>query len=488
MRRARSKLRVAYRRERGGTIPYRPPDDLRALATSSVPDDKADRSLYLSVAMKFAEEKIHAAKTLRTEDAALFGASARTLKGYAMQRRDSLSKRHRMLLWVVRARARFIAHWYDPHRDPSVGTTAALADLLDAGLVAFDKPMLAYTQSELWRALLVLVAGLNDLRSPAPLADYVDWLTMCCGKFFLFAARDGAAFDHPLFRRETTDGNRCANEDFFRETERLVYGVERRLHVAFSFPRRAPARPTSEGAMRAFRRWLDPCLGGARLDFVEGEFRSQMFEWRVLVGEKERYVEEEAFGEASGYNVVAKWRPECVDECTEYLDRPEAAKTTLDRVLLAPSPSRVDPVCDGLCAIAVSYMFDAVLTTGRRFRDAFVKRRDELRPPALPCGPFPLIVQSFNGFDVWHAGELRVCDSFAHAFVEWVRLACEDERVRGLLPDEPRTVNLLAAYEMLFPEEVGTATALRRELDPLSVVGRYPAALPAHYGDDTDAF
>ena len=483
MRQNRKRLKIGYR-EPEGLTDYRL--NREKLDEESVPNLKHRRSEYLHAVNVLIEETVENNGGKNSNFAKIDRIYDR-LHLYAMTNRQSLSQEHRELLWIVRVRSSVITH--RKSRVKRHGDLDTLESLINRGLIASTKNVHDYSLRELWRALMLLISKFNRLRYSDDIKYYVECLLECCGKFFFITAHNSnGVLNHPLFI-EKNEGDQlyCINDAFITESERVFYGLQRRIFVHSSFTRIVRPPLDAECSINAVYKWMRKCIDGPFLEYVEKDLRAELYEWHLYVGERERYIHEEPFGDPKAYNIVAKWRPDHTDQCIDQLNETGSVRKVLDRMLEPPGDNAiVDIDLEGLCIIIANYLFDSIFVSGKRLRQRSIVTCDQLTPPAMPVHPdrsrFPWIVQSFNEYGVYYDGTLRLFDNFARCFAEWVKIACEDEQIKGVFPGEPQFVNLLFLYKKIFPKKQQSLSDIMKKLKVYdNANNNFGIELPSHY-------
>lgn len=547
----RKRVRVTYNGA-SSCASYQPKKSFRFLAREPIPIAKHDRSQLLHLANVMLEELLTSSpEALRDLSKAATPEQARQLKQFSdrladhvLRQHSLLSRRHRMLAWVVRLRAGLVVRKCLGEWPKDYGSLGRLGHVQTLELLVSDRPVPAYTLAEFWRSLKLLVERLDTIKHHEQIEYYVHCLEMCCAKFTLVRSDNRSLFDYnPFCAFDSTEKLYSVNEAFFEETERLFHG----LHERFDTYRKLswhtlPRHAAPAAAVRHLHAKLSSKSQGPFVEFIERDLSQQIYEWHVLIGERERYEREETFGDPTGRNIIAKWRPDQVDRCVEMLARSKVVQAILDRLIASdhdhnrlgavpvpptsPPPPRhdgggggdgdsdddanmyadidldmdadedadtstgtdadADVDLNGLVLIVLNYIFDEILTVRtRRFAQRFVLRAQALHSPTFHDDHhLPLIVQVYNEYAVYFDGRARYRGDFAACFIEWVRVVCEESTWKGRLPNEPPTVNLLFLYEGLFRDRDATIARLAGQLTELAL-GHAPPELPlpAHYTD-----
>ncbi len=508
----RKRVRVAYSGPPAYEI-YHPKKSFRFLSTEAIPVVKHHRSQLLHLANVLLEELLQSpetqtglSKVATPEEARQLKQFSERLADFVLLQRSSLSRRHRMLIWVVRLRAGLIARKGLGEWPRDYGSLARLSYIKTLNLLVSDGLVPNYSLAVFWRSLKLLVERLDTIKHHQQITYYVQCLEMCCAKFALVRDENRLPlFDYSLFCTFDSEAKMYSvNEAFFEETERLFHGLHERLHT---YQRLSWHAIRSNVATATAVKYLHASLSlksqGPFIEFIERDLSRQIYDWHVLIGERERYEHEETFGDPTGRNIIAKWRPDQVDRCVETLAKPKIIQSILGRLdrekqqLLErlhrdnnnndqPDPEKYSDIeLNGLVPIVLNYVFDEILTSRvKRFAQRFVLSAQRLHAPSFRDNDhFPLIIQVYNEYAVYFDGHMVCRGDFAACFVEWVRVACEESTWKGRLPDEPATVNLLFLYEGFFPESNDIIERLSQELSKMALGHEPPhIPLPMHYG------
>lgn len=418
------------------------------------------------------------------------------LLDYTMISREFLSKNHKMLLWTIRCRLNLIIHYHSAVQ-VDYGEYSTLIYLKEKyELIISKKNVYSYSLGELWRALLILISKINCIYYHGSLKYYIDCLFLCCGKFFFISNNDIHLFDNLLYC-DKNNGICSINKPFIEETERIFYGIQKRIYAYSMFSLSSmeiTSLPLNSIKLNIFYEWLLNFADSAFLEFIEKDLKNQIYEWHLYIGEKERYMKEEKFGDPTGYNIIAKLRSEFIDKCIDELKQSNVVKKMLKRiqsssieedVVEEEEQSKIDIDLQGLCIIIIDYIMDSILPPEKRFSERFIFKRDQLVTPLYYHqinSDFPLIVQSFNEFGIYYKNKLYQYETFPICFIYWVKFACEDTKINGGFPQEDKSINLIFLYEKFFPEKNTTLQNIKQNLG-ISEANFFPV-LPFHYVTD----
>jgi len=76
--------------------------------------------------------------------------------------------------------------------------------------------------------------------------------------------------------------------------------------------------------------------------------------------------------------------------------------------------------------------------------------------------PHPLILKTMASFCVLYRERMHLCEDFAEAFIIWVSVMCEDERIGSETSTE---YSLFKLYETLFPDRAVHIKNLKTAVD-----------------------
>lgn len=481
---------------------YRPQKNFSFLARTEVPFVKEHRSLYLHTANVLLEELITSfgeqhvppnIDVILRDVEKLF----ENLTKHVAKSRIVMSRKHKMLLWIVRVRANLVVKKNSVEWPENYGSLDDLAYLESMEILISDKPVSQYSLKEFWRSLKILVEKIRIMKYHDNIRYYVECLQLCCGKFMVIASKSVSLFNYPLFcfKNEET-GEYRINEAFIEETERMFHGLHTMLDVCMDvhwseIPRFVP----DKNALTEFHAIVENKAKDPFLEFIERDLRKNIYDWHVLIGERERYIQEEKFGDPSGYNVIAKWRQDHIDYCVDELKKSGIVVSMLNQSMDPPfgfdTVKCVNPDTDGLCIIVLNYIFDSIFTmTNRRFQTRYIREAHELlHEDFYDMDKFPLMVHVFHEYAVYFNGSLGARSSFPGCFIEWVRVACEESKWKGAIPGEPTTTNLVFLYERFFPARTRVLQSLEDHFRRINFAeDESDITLPGHYDEDTVMF
>ena len=521
---------LTIRRKKLKQIQYKKPDNIinpkietsfEFLVNTDIPKIKYQRSEYLHTAMVLLEDflyemslssndknKANMIKNKQERLIPLIGKLGEKLFNYSMSNRNSLKLKHRVLLFCVRTRLDLIYHNFTMYstNDQKFGNYQTFKVMNKIGIFESDKCIIDYDLNTLWSTITRLISKFNTLYYHSELSYLVKCLYLCSCKFITIISDNLSLFNNILFRRKLPDSNNyCVNEQFIEETERVFFGLQFRLSIHESFKTISLVERLNVESKITLRKWLCEKIldNSSYMEFIEKDLGKLIYDWRVLIGEDERYKKEERFGEAKGYNIIAKYRAIEIDKTIEMLNSNDVIEKIMNRLL--PTQMEIDKAnnkktvileeghnhyvdvdCSGVAIIVATYKFDGILQSDSRFSDQFVIFRNQLSFPIsdkLMRSKFPVIIQTFNEFNVLYKERLYVCPDFASCFAMWVKIVCEDPDIDGMLSGE--NANLLDIYELLFPNSIEKIEYLKDKFKILPPM-KPGLLLPNHYKKSID--
>ncbi len=487
------RIRISYNEPEELKL-YRPLNTWTFFANNPIPFVIEHRSLHLHSLNVKVEDLISSFenKSVIPETVLIqFEKISAHLFQHVIKCRNSMPRKHKMLLWVIRSRIDLIKHSYSLHKSKDYGNIESLAYFEKLGLLISAKIVQDYTLKELWRSIRLLMEKFNVLKYHDSIRYYVDCLYLCCGKFFILTKTSKRIFDYSLFceiNQET--GKYQINDEFIEETERVFYHFHMKLWATECFSWKSVPKlclKNNHLKLQTLHTWFGGKIKQPFLEFIERDLRKEIFKWHLLIGENERFIKEEKFGDPTPYNIIAKWRPEHIDYCLEKLNGKEVVSSIVQN-LIERGEEKVSEIVDldldKLCIIIINYLFDSIFTVNnQRFEERFIiEANDIVTKKFFNIDDFPLIVCIFNEYSVYYKDTLHGRSDFVNCFIEWVRIVAEDSKWKSTLPQEPADINLFFLYEMLFPEKTliisKISTAIRQltfQQDESDII------LPDHY-------
>ena len=154
----------------------------------------------------------------------------------------------------------------------------------------------------------------------------------------------------------------------------------------------------------------------------------------------------------------------------------------------------VDLERDELCIIILDYCFDSLFfNNDNRFSEKYILTMDQFSENStrmhLNLGDkFPIIVQYFNEYGIYYSDKCILCPDFVTCFIEWIRIACEDENINGIFAGEATTTNLLFLYEKFFQNNREHLNYLKKKLNVNLSMQEFGIFLPKQYNEKTISF
>lgn len=421
-----------------------PSPDIQSLTQYSIPVEiKHFRSLFVHYCMVWLEE------TLMRDQCALFQHQIDTLRvkldRFIEYHRQRLSVRHRRNIWILRSRLTYVMFSLS---DQNVGDFSTFKDLLRYRvLVSKNNPITGYSLALLWRSLMLLIARMNWIPFSRTLVDYVRALMLSCASFFMHpSANLSGRMNEPMFVRPSEDpiGGKPAyeiNDIFIMETERIFYGIEKKLRFPLSVPRMSDGDVCDSRLVNNFKSWLNEFCETVYLEFIEDEFRTKIYNHHVYIAEYERYVCEEKYAaDPTAYNIISKLRPEKIDVLSNWMDNAslDAIRTAIKNHSRFDDPGRIDLDYQLVCLTALGYWMltksNSISVWNYIYSEPF-HNPNELWPPMLKRNyKVPVMVQVFNDYSVFYRKRCIHFDSIEACIIHWIRFICEDPKHMGIIP------------------------------------------------------
>ena len=419
----------------------------------------------------------------------------------------ALSRDHRLLLWQIWARMQFSLQRRDAqlrraHRLPLVSD-------FDLAVAKRNVAVRQFTVKQLWRAVFMLLLVWNSLKYSEDVSTYVGALATQCGRYFWITLPSVRIFNHPScvemvplpedasvagprVRGNDVDNNtnntgnandnnnttttsrrrggarparaapsrapRCwrVNTYFKVEMERMFFGMLQQLDQHATLISTAVtvhiAQPPS--SYQAIADWLGSALEkDAVRELVDILFEKEIYARRALVGEIERFAEDDQHAKADAQNAISRWRPQVIDETSDLLaddgladkllaliparDRRRASAESAESAVSSSSSNRrlgdrpdaaeaeAESDADELAIITAGYMLDEAFANQQiSFSTWFVCHHV---PVPRSKHRYPVLVKACNAWHVSHEGSVWLCDDATTAIDCWIRRLCATE-------------------------------------------------------------
>jgi hypothetical protein len=259
---------------------------------------------------------------------------------YHIRNRSSLSQDHRDIIWAVQCRlsvmtfkGKTVFGAFDPESDlatkyPLLITTLSISE---------------YRLSHLWRAIQVILSKINNIRYGKEVHEYIQLLEACCGRFLFMNEPKKKFIDYHIFTKHhaTTTKTFTINSAFITDTEKIFYGIYESYLPSvclLKYPviEYKSSMETTEDKERGIvitksslflenedvahmLTWLNLVSSGTLREFVEKDLLNGVCSGNLYIGEKERFEDQEKFPNPAPYNVICKYRPECIDELVKWI-------------------------------------------------------------------------------------------------------------------------------------------------------------------------
>lgn len=377
------------------------------------------------------------------------------IKIYVLINRPKMSVDHKILYWIVRSRLTLLLAKISGRWNLLMGKIGGFKEIEALSLLISAKPIYEYTLGTFWRTLKLLLSKINSLRWSNELEHFVACLRLCCAKFLIVQESSDVVkyLDFKLFIEEK-DGFRKITLNFIKETERIFFGIEKRLHtyhLTSGFKRINVA--CNLGQVQILHAWLHSLISGAvYVDSIKKEFSKRVFHLDLLIGEKERYIEEEKFGEVTVQNIMAQWRVDRIDYLRSVAQR-DSIEKLLKKVLKTNATPVVNIQLNELLRIMIDYKLDSLFAISRIFSSQYTVQRKLIKWRLTQNkAETPLIFREFNDYSVFFRDCVYKCRTYADCFITWIKLLCESTTFKGVFPNQNPDVNVVELYKALFPQ------------------------------------
>lgn len=510
------------------TRDYRPVPSLVWYRQQKVPKVPHHRSMYLHVLQVLIENEYdndndNPPDIRDPAKRATWSEVQTTIFRFWLDRRggvDALSRDHRLLMWQIWARMQFALQ----RRDSQLRRAHRLPLVRDFDLAVAERtvPVRQYNVKQLWRAIFMLLLVWNSLKYSEDVSTYVAALATQCGRYFWIALPNASVFNHPSCvdrvsavegagvagaradsGGDDVDDNNvgsssrrgrlrvaavaaatamasrcfCVSTYFKTETERMFFGMLQQLDqhatlISTAVTVHIAPAPTSH---QAIANWLGEAMEkDAVRELVDIVFEKEIYARRALVGEIERFAEDDPHAKADAQNAIAKWRPQVIDETSEML----ADDGLADR-LLARIPSRDHGYVQDAESAAPSGPGDrpdaseaeaesdadelAIISAGYLLDEAFVNQQISFStwfvchhvPVPRSKHVYPVLVKACNAWHVSHEGSVWLCNDATTALDCWVRRMCAtDTAFEDIKHVAPRRAPFYEAYRGITGGEV----------------------------------
>lgn len=454
----RRKIHISYRKEEI-------PDDLEIdydwgpLSSIPVPQIEHLRSNYLHrlnvLSEQLIDESFFKKRDISGINIEYLNKINQSIFDFVFENRLKLSPEHKILYWIVRVRLNLLITKMSGQWNDFMGNIDKIKGIEALNLMISDRPIYRYTLSQFWRTLKLLLSKFNSLRWSNELEYYISCLKLCCGKFFIIQEPVNVIkyLDFRLFF-EVNDGERRITLNFIKETERIFFGFEKRLRIYHLTSRyKSVAVNYDPAQMQIVHNWLEPLISNVYLDPLKKAFSKIVFHLDVLIGEKERYIEEEKFGEPTVQNIIAKWRVDHIDQLRSMAQRDSIIELLKKIVKTKRTPPLVNIQLNEMLRIMIDYKLDSLFAVNRLFSSQYAVPRKAIKWRVNKNETeAPLIFREFNDYSVFFQDTIYKCRTYADCFVTWVKLLCENTKCKGIFPNQRPEVNLVDLYKSLFPE------------------------------------
>ena len=280
-------------------------------------------------------------------------------------------------------------------------------------------------------------------------------------------------------------------------------------------------RPDMENAKANLETIVTAELKGNFRDNIQGEFRSHVWNYCVQPGEKELFSEYRPLDNQKAQSVISRGRPDDGKNINRRFysraiglvwsdftkksggDNDDDNNANDDQILIDYT-LKTDPTYAVLVRLTLGFHLDSQSSGGRfvlytidchESNQPFLFSKERFGAERLCLAEFytnfittgtlkwryniqrriglrgskeeqfyqhPLILKTMASFCVLYKERMHLCEDFAEAFIIWVSIMCEDERIGSETSTE---YSLFKLYETLFPERSGHIKNLKAAVD-----------------------
>lgn len=394
------------------------------------------------------------------------------------------------IFWPCDTKSQFLYNWCATH------------ELMPPNLNDVDDSVAQCTLNTLWMCIRTLLCAWNELPYCAQLIAYYYRLLERAADLSMYSG-DSLTFNHPQFFKQIDLGERCINEKYLTEFERSCFAIESRLHrcTYAKWPgpkvlrqrtyRRefSPSALLGADALKRFNDFIWKQLGlGMFVQSVQRDFRVCVFDDLVLPGEMERFEKRHPNEDRKPMSCIAKMRRSDFDRYQKLFNDPEVTdvwkylieKEKYTHPAYALIASRVlqvyfDARLDGaqfdsyyltIDRLPVEHLRESVSSALRDYgadmracltrgtarhalggtfvRSGLAHTRDShyAHPLIVRFIGVPAVLKGEEGAIIEQVGAPGR-NTFATAFLTWLREFCGDERIAGTLSNGASLVPLL---------------------------------------------
>ena len=481
---------------------------LQYFADRRVPKLKSERSFHFHELNVLLENQLASPEDLTKEQTKWIQAASSNLYKYCMQYRNKhkLNTEHRSLLWVVRARLFYLGYPYK-HGRKYKEFDFDRDYLMKVGLSIRPDHPAEYSLKDYLRVLDLLRSKFNQLRYNESLSLYTNTLIHCAGNFLSNTSTKKKFFDHPSYCSTLPDGRFGVNQKFIAETEMLFFSIQKRFFIYESLcPKKGVCHPQNPEALLKLQQCLEKIAEPPVLQFIREDVAEHYYDWFLKVADRDNYVLLGNSDDSPAAQVMTTINEDDAQKCSEALDRHDLIKSVLPRIqkpsLLSQGEEGegwerewneedrsvaqyfVDLELQGICIIVLNQFFYKTLKTKKKFSDVYwVSTKVLENKDFVSIEPgFPYLVQQFNESSIRYKNQTIEYQDFPTCFLEWVRLVCEDPKIKGFLPNQE--ANLVYLYEMFFEKETETIARLKKML-LIRTPEEYGITMPGFYNEIT---
>lgn len=491
-------------------------EDLPLVANLPVPPNEDAKIKYFFTICSLSEKYLHKKKVSK-EDVEHWRTISYVLRDYVRANRETMKKSDRKFLWIIKCRVDYLLILQN------IEVFNKLDDMLNKSetrkkiqqyLIMPQGRISDYSISIYWQALSNLVYRIVFIPYTKLLNDYIKMLYCKCCKFLSVATPRIDTMDYEFLRKPANGGDPNAkmilysvNSRFMIETERIFFGFEESINFHLNVAKEIiPMKPESSDMKRIFRNIVttiasDPIYEKELKRFV----RDNIYDQRICVGEVDRFKDEFKNLDCTGYIIATKYREDTVKLVSnilahnmprKVLDRHELFfhiagqyKSEYDRQTKFYRRKNNEPVkvneqdeideydpmsyereCkffdieyNLMCIQALTYYLSRIEDKFKFEHFVFLKSKKKSLMALKISDRFPVLIQSFNTFNILYKNKLYVEPDFETCFIHWVQLVATDKSINGVLFDTKG--NISSVYQMFFPDNKSVIHNINKDAD-----------------------
>lgn len=446
---------------------------------NGVPKNDALRSMYI----KEVNTKIKHHIISKSKDISDIETVTDHVLDYYVTEREKLSQDHKIIIFTVLSRLMLLMS-YSYNEGNEYDDNLDIEHLMERGLVNSENVRVCGCTLQLFFSLLNgMINKINNLRYTETIERYIYILLSRFAEFTFYKKDDNRILNNRKFVTNS-NGQYRVNSRYYVESERQFYGlilfVKTRLvvqeysHVILPrvFIRQKYKTFTIREELNLdfeyFRFLIKIMLSHLMkpvLQSIEREIQKMACEVGLLIGEKDRYVENEVFNAPEPYGIIAKLRPFFIDKlyrimqnqpietfCERHFDYLKEITTKKKDVKMRDI--NIDRIYDGIVYKIVNKIvklqhnnYDisnyTVSVSLETIKSNDVNKymydicNDLSRLYVYNCRTIPIMMQcDYEWYFFGKPPYIIKHYSFLSCFLAWMKYIIEDEEMQGELPDK----------------------------------------------------